>query len=43
MDDKALKLGVNAVDGHITYKGVSDAFGMECKDVDGFLKGDAKA
>lgn len=42
-DDKALKLGVNAVDGHITYKGVSDAFGMACKNVDDFLKVDAKA
>lgn len=43
LDDKALKLGVNAVDGHITYKGVSDAFGMECKNVDDFLKADAQA
>ena len=37
LDDNALKLGVNAVDGHITYQGVADAFGMECKNVDDFL------
>jgi alanine dehydrogenase len=37
MDDEALKLGVNAVDGHVTYQGVADAFGMECKNVDDFL------
>ena len=43
LDDKALKLGVNAVDGQITYKGVSDAFGMKCKNIDTFLKGKAKA
>jgi alanine dehydrogenase len=36
-DDEPLKLGVNAVDGHITYQGVADAFGMECKNVDDFL------
>ena len=36
-DDDALKLGVNAVDGHVTYQGVADAFGMECKNVDDFL------
>ncbi len=43
LDDKALKLGVNAVDGQITYQGVAEAFGMACKNVDTFLKGKAKA
>ena len=43
LDDPALKLGVNAVDGHITYQGVAEAFGMPCKSVDTFLKGKAKA
>ena len=37
LDDEALKLGVNAVDGHVTYQGVADAFDMECKNVDDFL------
>lgn len=37
VDDKALKLGVNAVAGHLTYQGVSDAFGMACRNVDEFL------
>ncbi len=36
-DDAALKLGVNVVDGRVTYQGVADAFGMECHEVDGFL------
>jgi len=36
-DDPALKLGVNVVDGHVTYQGVADAFGMECRDVEDFL------
>lgn len=35
--DPALKLGVNVVDGHVTYQGVADAFGMECRPVDDFL------
>jgi len=43
MDDKALKLGVNAVEGHVTYAGVAEAFGMECRDVDAFLMGAKKA
>ncbi len=38
-DDNALKLGVNAVDGHVTFPNVAEAFGMECRDVDDFLKG----
>jgi len=42
MDDKSLKLGVNAVDGHLTYAGVAEAFGMECRNVDDFLKATPK-
>lgn len=42
-DDPALKLGVNVVDGRVTYQGVADAFGMECRDVDHFLTGPARA
>ena len=36
-DDRALRLGVNVVDGHVTYAGVAEAFGMECRSVDDFL------
>jgi alanine dehydrogenase len=43
LDDRALKLGVNAVDGHITYAGVAEAFGMECREVDDLLKAKARA
>ena len=43
LEDKALKLGVNAVDGQITYQGVAAAFGKACKNVDTFLKGKARA
>lgn len=35
--DPALKLGVNVIDGHVTYQGVADAFGMDCRSVDDFL------
>lgn len=42
-DDAALKLGVNVVDGHVTYEGVAGAFEMECHDVDGFLLGAQQA
>ncbi|KPJ82838.1 MAG: alanine dehydrogenase [Gemmatimonas sp. SG8_23] len=42
-DDPALKLGVNVVDGHVTYAGVAEAFDMECRDVDGFLTGPRQA
>jgi alanine dehydrogenase len=35
--DEALKLGVNAVEGHVTYAGVAEAFGMECRNVNDFL------
>ena len=33
MDDKALALGVNIVDGDIVFKGVADAFGMKCHEL----------
>jgi alanine dehydrogenase len=36
-DDPALALGVNAVDGVLTYEGVAEAFGMECTHISGFL------
>jgi alanine dehydrogenase len=38
LDDRALRLGVNASDGKITYQGVAEAFGMELTDVDEVLK-----
>jgi alanine dehydrogenase len=28
-DDRALLLGLNVIDGKVTYKGVAEAFGME--------------
>ncbi|MFQ5537491.1 MAG: alanine dehydrogenase [Gemmatimonadota bacterium] len=37
LEDRALKLGVNAVAGKVTYPGVAEAFGMELHDVDGIL------
>lgn len=43
MDDRALRLGVNAVDGHITYAGVAEAFGMESRNVEDFLGATAQA
>jgi alanine dehydrogenase len=36
-DDGALKRSVNVVSGHVTYRGVADAFGMECHNTDVFL------
>ena len=36
-DNAALKLGVNVVNRHVTYAGVAEAFGMDCRDVDHFL------
>ncbi|MDH5590390.1 MAG: alanine dehydrogenase, partial [Gemmatimonadota bacterium] len=36
-DNRPLKLGVNAVAGSITYQGVADAFGLECRNVDDFI------
>lgn len=38
-DDPALALGVNVVDGKVTYAGVADAFDMDCHDVAGLLSG----
>ncbi len=35
--DESLALGVNVVDGHITYGGVAEAFGMPCRNVSDFL------
>jgi alanine dehydrogenase len=43
LEDNALKLGVNAVDGHITYPAVAAAFKMKSKKVDDFLKAPKKA
>jgi len=43
LDDAALKLGVNVVDGHVTYQGVSEAFDMECRSVEDFLGAPAQA
>jgi alanine dehydrogenase len=42
-DDPALKLGVNVVDGHVTYAGVAEAFGLECRGVDDFVLPPAQA
>ncbi|MDA0329796.1 MAG: alanine dehydrogenase [Gemmatimonadetes bacterium] len=42
-DNAALKYGVNVVDGHVTYRGVADAFGMDFRQVDDFLSGSADA
>ncbi len=36
-NDPALALGVNIVDGQVTYPGVAEAFGLECADVNDFL------
>ncbi len=41
--DPALAFGVNIVDGHITYAGVAEAFGLEYSDVQGFLTPPAQA
>ena len=35
--DRALSLGVNIVNGHVTYPGVAHAFGLTCSDVRDFL------
>ncbi len=37
LSDPALALGVNIVDGHITYPGVAEAFGLACSSVETFL------
>jgi alanine dehydrogenase len=41
--DPALALGVNTVDGHVTYRGVAEAFGLEYLDVQDFLTPPAQA
>jgi alanine dehydrogenase len=41
--DPALALGVNVVDGHITYPGVAEAFGLDSSDVQAFLSPPAQA
>ena len=35
--DPALALGVNIVDGHVTYRGVAEAFGLDYSDVQAYL------
>jgi alanine dehydrogenase len=35
--DRALALGVNVVNGHITYPGVAEAFGLPSSPVESFL------
>ena len=42
-EDAALRLGVNVVDGHVTYGAVADAFGMAHRDVGDFLLGARRA
>jgi alanine dehydrogenase len=32
-----IKLGANVINGHVTYKGVADAFGLEYVPVDSLL------
>jgi alanine dehydrogenase len=41
--DPALKAGLNVVAGHVTYRGVADAFGLRCKSADEVLLGPAVA
>ena len=36
-DNKEIKLGANVINGKVTYKGVSDAFGLEYTDIDQLL------
>ncbi len=36
-EDGALRLGLNVVQGHVTYKAVAEAFGLEWRHVDHFL------
>lgn len=37
LQDRALTLGVNIVEGHVTYPAVADTFGLQAVDVDNFL------
>jgi alanine dehydrogenase len=41
--DPALKAGLNVVSGHVTYRGVADAFGLPCRSPDEMLVGPAVA
>ena len=41
--DPALALGVNLVDGHVTYPGVAEAFGLDHTDIQEFLAPPAQA
>jgi alanine dehydrogenase len=41
--DPALKAGLNVVSGHVTYRGVADAFGLPCRSPDEMLAGPAVA
>ena len=41
--DPALKAGLNVVAGHVTYRGVADAFGLPCKSADEILLGPSLA
>ena len=36
-ENKEIRLGANVIDGKVTYKGVSDAFGLEYTDIDTLL------
>ena len=42
-EDPALALGVNVVDGKITYRGVAEAFDLACHDVSQAIMGSAEA
>ena len=43
LGDPALALGVNVVEGKVTYAGVAEAFGMECHALDRFLAAPTQA
>ncbi len=43
LSDPALALGVNIVDGHVTYPGVAEAFGLDHTDVQALLTPPAQA
>lgn len=43
VSDPALALGVNIVDGHVTYRGVAEAFGLDHSEVQAFLSPAAQA
>jgi alanine dehydrogenase len=42
-DDRALRKGLNVIEGKITYAGVAEAFGLDSIPVDGALLGDRRA